>query len=51
MRLAVIGCGYVGLVTSGCLAYVGHDVVAADNDARRIEILQAGGMPIHEPGL
>jgi UDPglucose 6-dehydrogenase len=51
MRLAVIGCGYVGLVTSGCLAYVGHDVVATDNDPRRIEILQAGGLPIHEPGL
>jgi UDPglucose 6-dehydrogenase len=51
MRLAVIGCGYVGLVTSGCLAHVGHDVVATDNDPRRIEILQGGKLPIHEPGL
>jgi UDPglucose 6-dehydrogenase len=51
MRLAVIGCGYVGLVTSGCLAHVGHDVVATDNDPRRIETLQGGKLPIHEPGL
>jgi UDPglucose 6-dehydrogenase len=51
VRLAVIGCGYVGLVTGGCLAAAGHDVVATDNDSARIATLQAGRIPIHEPGL
>jgi len=51
VRLAVIGCGYVGLVTGCCLADVGHDVVATDIDTGRIETLQAGRLPIHEPGL
>ena len=51
MRLAVIGCGYVGLVTGSCLAESGHEVVATDNDPARIETLQAGRLPIHEPGL
>jgi UDPglucose 6-dehydrogenase len=51
MHLAVIGCGYVGLVTGACLADVGHDVVATDVDAGRIQTLQAGHLPIHEPGL
>jgi len=51
MRLAVIGCGYVGLVTGCCLAEAGHDVVATDNDPNRIATLKAGRLPIHEPGL
>jgi UDPglucose 6-dehydrogenase len=51
MRLAVIGCGYVGLVTGSCLAEAGHEVVATDNDLARIETLNAGRLPIHEPGL
>ena len=51
MRLAVIGCGYVGLVTGCCLAEAGHDVVATDNDPARIATLQQGRLPIHEPGL
>jgi UDPglucose 6-dehydrogenase len=51
MRLAVIGCGYVGLVTGSCLAEAGHEVVATDNDAARINTLNAGRLPIHEPGL
>ncbi len=51
MRLAVIGCGYVGLVTGGCLGYAGHEVVATDVDAGRIAMLQAGKLPIYEPGL
>jgi UDPglucose 6-dehydrogenase len=51
MRLAVIGCGYVGLVTGSCLAEAGHDVVATDVDLARIATLQAGKLPIHEPGL
>jgi UDPglucose 6-dehydrogenase len=51
VRLAVIGCGYVGLVTGSCLAAAGHEVVATDNDSGRIATLQAGRIPIHEPGL
>jgi UDPglucose 6-dehydrogenase len=51
MRLAVIGCGYVGLVTGACLAEAGHDVVATDNDVKRIDTLNQGRLPIHEPGL
>jgi len=51
VKLAVIGCGYVGLVSGGCLAEAGHDVVATDNDASRIATLQAGKIPIYEPNL
>ena len=51
MRLAVIGCGYVGLVSGSCLAEAGHEVVATDNDAARIATLQAGKIPIYEPHL
>ena len=51
MKLAVIGCGYVGLVSGSCLAEAGHDVVATDNDASRIATLQAGEIPIYEPNL
>jgi UDPglucose 6-dehydrogenase len=51
MRLAVIGCGYVGLVTGACLGEAGHHVVATDNDVNRIDTLNAGRLPIHEPGL
>ncbi len=51
MKLAVIGCGYVGLVSGSCLAEAGHDVVATDNDGARIATLQAGKIPIYEPNL
>lgn len=51
MKVTVFGSGYVGLVTGACLADVGHHVVCVDVDARKIEMLQAGGVPIHEPGL
>ena len=51
MKLAVIGCGYVGLVSGSCLAEAGHRVVATDNDASRIATLQAGKIPIYEPNL
>lgn len=51
MKLAVIGCGYVGLVSGSCLAEAGHDVVATDSDATRIAALQAGKIPIYEPNL
>jgi UDPglucose 6-dehydrogenase len=51
VKLAVIGCGYVGLVSGSCLAEAGHDVVATDNDTARIATLQAGKIPIYEPNL
>jgi UDPglucose 6-dehydrogenase len=51
VRLAVIGCGYVGLVTGSCLAKAGHEVIATDNDLARINMLNAGRLPIYEPDL
>jgi len=51
MKITMIGTGYVGLVTGTCLAEVGNDVLCLDVDARKIEILHKGGVPIHEPGL
>ena len=51
MRIAMIGCGYVGLVSGACLADFGHDVTAVDRDSARIQALEAGIMPIFEPGL
>ena len=51
MRISVIGCGYVGLVTGACLAEAGHDVMCTDIDAARIAQLQAGGVPIYEEHL
>jgi len=51
VRISVIGCGYVGLVTGGCLAEIGHDVVCADRDERIVQALNAGQLPIYEPHL
>ena len=51
MKIAVIGTGYVGLVTGTCLAETGHRVTCVDHDARKIATLRAGGLPIYEPGL
>lgn len=51
MRVAMIGSGYVGLVSGACFADFGHDVVCVDKDPGKIERLQAGVMPIFEPGL
>jgi UDPglucose 6-dehydrogenase len=51
MKIAVIGTGYVGLVTGTCFADCGNDVTCIDKDARKIDLLNAGGIPIFEPGL
>ncbi|MFM2119170.1 MAG: hypothetical protein RL722_638 [Pseudomonadota bacterium] len=51
MKITVIGTGYVGLVSGACLADVGNDVLCLDVDPRKIATLEAGGIPIHEPGL
>jgi UDPglucose 6-dehydrogenase len=50
-KIAVIGTGYVGLVSGACLADFGNQVTCVDNDARKIETLLGGGIPIFEPGL
>jgi len=51
MKITVVGTGYVGLVTGACLSEIGHDVFCLDLDARKIDVLNSGGVPIHEPGL
>lgn len=51
MKISIIGAGYVGLVTGACLSELGHEVVVMDIDEARIEKLQRGIVPIHEPGL
>jgi UDPglucose 6-dehydrogenase len=51
MHVAMIGTGYVGLVSGACLSEFGHDVVCVDKDAAKIAALQAGKIPIFEPGL
>ena len=51
MKIAMVGSGYVGLVSGACFADFGHDVICIDKDPAKIESLQAGIMPIFEPGL
>src|SRR6266404_4127101 len=51
ISLAIIGTGYVGLVTGTCFAEVGHNVICVDCDAEKVRLLQEGGVPIYEPGL
>ena len=51
MRIAVVGTGYVGLVAGTCFADAGNDVICVDNDQNKIEKLNAGQIPIYEPGL
>src|ERR1043166_3819089 len=51
MDISIIGSGYVGLVTGACFADVGHNVIGVDNDPKKVEALQAGKIPIYEPGL
>jgi UDPglucose 6-dehydrogenase len=51
VKISVMGTGYVGLVTGGCLAEIGHEVVCTDNDVEKLRVLESGGLPIYEPGL
>jgi len=51
MRIAVIGTGYVGLVSGVCLSDFGHELVCVDRDPRKVEMLSRGEVPIYEPGL
>jgi UDPglucose 6-dehydrogenase len=51
LKISVIGTGYVGLVTGCCFAEVGHEVICTDNDASKLKVLEAGRLPIYEPGL
>ncbi|HMX44069.1 MAG TPA: nucleotide sugar dehydrogenase, partial [Elusimicrobiota bacterium] len=50
-HVAVVGTGYVGLVTGACLADIGHRVVCVDADKAKVATLKKGGLPIYEPGL
>ena len=51
MRVTMIGAGYVGLVSGACFADFGHQVVCIDKDAKKVEALNRGEIPIFEPGL
>ena len=51
MEICVVGAGYVGLVTSACFAYLGHEVVAVESNPDRLELLKKGKVPFYEPGL
>ena len=51
MRIAIIGTGYVGLVSGACFSDFGHDVICVDKDAAKIDALKLGAIPIFEPGL
>ena len=51
MKITIVGTGYVGLVSGTCLAEVGNDVLCLDTNAEKIRMLNAGGIPLYEPGL
>jgi UDPglucose 6-dehydrogenase len=51
MRISIIGTGHVGLTTAACMAHVGHEVLAVDEDDERVVTIARGDVPFHEPGL
>ena len=51
MKIAMVGTGYVGLVSGACFSEFGWDVVCVDNNVEKISMLENGQMPIYEPGL
>ena len=51
MKIAIVGTGYVGLVSGACFADFGHEVICVDKDEGKIEALRCGDIPIFEPGL
>lgn len=51
MNIAIVGTGYVGLVTGVCLSEIGHQVTCIDNDVAKVEQMKRGFSPIFEPGL
>ena len=50
MKVCMIGTGYVGLVSGTCFAEIGHEVICVDNDKKKIDVLNKGGVPIYESG-
>ncbi|HBK78768.1 MAG TPA: UDP-glucose 6-dehydrogenase, partial [Nitrospinae bacterium] len=51
MQICIVGCGYVGLVTSAVFSDMGNNVICVDSNEKRIESLDSGKCPIFEPGL
>ena len=51
MKICMLGAGYVGLVSGACFSDLGNNVVCADVDKKKIDILNSGKIPIYEPGL